>query len=326
MLRHIAWIAAAGLWSVVAMGSPAARAQTYPARPITLVVPFTPGSGIDIIARSLGQKITADWHEPIVIDNKPGASGGLGAKFVANAPPDGYTLMVTASAVAVFPALSRSKPYDPVRDFTPVARTTGASLALVVNPAKLPVTSLDGLIAAAKAKPGKLNYSSPGAGTLQHLGMELVKQELGLDIVHIPYHGAAGALTDLVAGHVDLAFLPVHTALPFTAAGKLRMLAVSTPTRSPLAPAVPTFVELGHPRLQFALWYGMFGPAKLPAAIVARWERELKSVLAEPDIESMWRKQGLSPDYAPADALETQVKDDFARWKAVGEKAGVSLD
>lgn len=321
MLRYAAWIA-----MLVAIGSSPARAEGYPARPITLVVPFTPGSGIDIIARSLGQKIGADWHEPVVIDNKPGASGGLGAKFVASAPPDGYTLMVTASAVAVFPALSRSKLYDPVRDFTPVARTTAASLALVVNPTTLPVTSLNGLIAAAKARPGKLNYSSPGAGTLQHLGMELVKQALGLDIVHVPYHGAAGALTDLVAGHVDLAFLPVHTALPFTSAGKLRMLAVSTPKRSPLAPQVPTFVELGHPTLQFALWYGVFGPRKLPAAIVAAWEHELQSALAQPDIEAAWRKQGLIPDYAPADVLEGQVKEDFARWRVVGQKAGISLD
>lgn len=321
MLRYAACLA-----MLVAIGSPPAHAEDYPARPITLVVPFTPGSGIDIIARSLAQKIVADWREPVVIDNKPGASGGLGAKFVANAAPDGYTLMVTASAVAVFPALSRSKPYDPVRDFTPVARTTAASLALVVNPTTLPVSSIDGLIAAAKARPGKLNYSSPGAGTLQHLGMELVKQELGVDIVHIPYHGAAGALTDLVAGHVDLAFLPVHTALPFTAAGKLRMLAVSTPKRSPLAPQVPTFAELGHPKLQFALWYGAFGPPKLPPAIVAAWERELRSILARPDIAASWRSQGLTPDYAPAGELERQVKDDFARWKAVGEKAGVSLD
>ncbi len=307
-------------------GAVAAHAQSYPARPITLVVPFTPGSGIDIIARSLGQKISADWGEPVVIDNKPGASGGLGAKFVSNAAPDGYTLMVTASAVAVFPALSRTPSYDPVRDFSPIARTTGASLALVANPASLPVASLDGLIAAVKAQPGKFNYSSPGAGTLQHLGMELVKQELGLDIQHVPYHGAAGALTDLVAAHVDLAFLPVHTALPFTSAGKLRMLAVSTPKRSSLAPDVPSFAELGHPQLTFALWYGMFGPPKLPPAVVDKWDRELVTVLAQPDLTEMWLKQGLVPDYAPPRELEQQVKDDFTRWQSVGRKAGVALD
>lgn len=304
----------------------AGRAQSYPTRPVNLVVPFTPGTGIDIVARSLGQKISADWGQPIVIDNKPGASGGLGAKIVSNAPPDGYTLMITASAVAVYPALSRSKPYDPVRDFTPVAMTTGASLALVVNPISVPVTSLDQFIAAVKAKPGKLNYSSPGAGTLQHLSMELIKQELGLDIVHVAYHGAAGALTDLVAGHVDLAFLPTHTALPFTSAGKLRMLAVSTPKRSPLAPDVPTFAELGHPKLVFTLWYGMFGPPKLPVAVVEKWQKELVAVLAMPDIEQMWQRQGLIPDYAPGTELARHVKEDFTRWQAVGQKAGVTLD
>ena len=311
---------------IAAFASGAARAETYPTRAITLVVPFTPGSGIDIIARSLGQKISQRWGEPVVIDNRPGASGGLGAKIVSNAAPDGYTLMVTASAVAVFPALSRKPAYDPVRDFTPVARTTAASLALVVNPTRLPVASLDRLIATAKSEPGKLNYSSPGAGTLQHLGMELVKQELGINVVHVPYHGAAGALTDLVAGHVDLAFLPVHTALPFATSGKLKMLAVSTPKRSPLAPGVPTFAELGHPKLQFALWYGMFGPPRLPPAVVDKWQRELTAVLALPDIKQSWLKQGLIPDYAPGTELEQQVKDDYARWKAVGEKAGVSLD
>jgi tripartite-type tricarboxylate transporter receptor subunit TctC len=322
MLRHCAVL---GLLVAASAVFPV-HAQTYPARPITLVVPFTPGSGIDIIARSLGQKITADWGEPVVIDNKPGASGGLGAKFVSNATPDGYTLMVTASAVAVYPALSRNPTYDPVRDFSPIARTTGASLALVVNPASLQVTSLDALITAVKAQPGKFNYSSPGAGTLQHLGMELVKQELGLDIQHVPYHGAAGALTDLVAAHVDLAFLPVHTALPFTTAGKLRMLAVSTPQRSAIAPDVPNFAELGHPQLTFALWYGMFGPPKLPPAVIDKWNHELMTVLALPDLKEMWLKQGLVPDYAPPHEVEQQVKDDFARWQAVGRKAGVSLD
>jgi len=323
MLRH----SGLALIALVAVrGALSAHAETYPARPVTLVVPFTPGSGIDIIARSLGQKVGADWGEPVVIDNKPGASGGLGAKIVSNATPDGYTLMVTASAVAVFPALSRNPSYDPVRDFSPIARTTGASLALVVNPASLAVTSLDGLIAAVKAQPGKFNYSSPGAGTLQHLGMELVKQELGLDIQHVPYHGAAGALTDLVAAHVDLAFLPVHTALPFTSSGKLRMLAVSTPKRSSLAPGVPSLAELGHPQLTFALWYGVFGPPKLPPAVVDKWQHELVRVLAMPDIKDTWLKQGLVPDYAPSPVLEQQVKDDFARWQAVGRKAGVTLD
>lgn len=311
---------------VTAFAPLSAQAQTYPTRPITLVVPFTPGSGIDIIGRSLGQKISERWGEPVVIDNKPGASGGLGAKIVSNATPDGYTLMITASAVAVFPALSRSKPYDPVRDFTPVARTTAASLVLVVNPASLPVASLDQLVAAAKSAPGKLNYSSPGAGTLQHLGTELVKQELGINIVHVPYHGAAGALTDLVAGHVDLAFLPVHTALPFATSGKLKMLAVSTARRSRLAPDVPTFVELGHPTLQFALWYGMFGPPKLPALVVEKWQHELPAVLALADLKETWLKQGLTPDYAPGSELARLIQQDYERWTEVGEKAGISLD
>lgn len=303
-----------------------ADAQSYPARPIALIVPFTPGSGIDIIARTLGQKLSERWGQPVVVDNKPGASGGLGAELVAKAPPNGYTVMVTAAAMAVLPALSKTPPYGPVRDFTAVAETTTGHLALTVNPKSLPVTSLKEFVAAAKARPGRLNYSSPGPGTLQHLGTELLKQKFGVDVIHIPYRGASGALTDLVAGQVDLAVLPVHTALPFTSTGQLRMLAVSTPERSPLAPDVPTFVELGYPHMVFELWYGVFGPPKLPPDVVATWERELAAVLAEPDIQGPWEKQGLQPHYAPSREFAPLVKREYARWREVGEKAGLTAD
>ena len=303
-----------------------AGAETYPTRPITIVVPFTPGSGIDIIARTLGQKISERWGQPVVIDNKPGASGGLGAELVSKSAPNGYTVMVTAAAFAVLPALSKKPPYDPVNDFTAIAETTTGHVALVVNAKALPVDSLKAFIAAAKAKPGQLNYSSPGPGTLQHLGTELMQQELGIMLTHIPYRGAAGALTDLVAGQVELAMLPVHTGLPFVHSGQLRMLAVATPERSPQAPDVPTFVELGYPRMTFELWYGMFGPAKLPAEIVDKWNGELKSVLTDRDIQAPLEKQGLQPRYSPQKDFAALVKSEYARWHAVGQKAHLSLD
>lgn len=309
----------------VAHGTPAA-AQAYPSRPISLIVPFTPGSGIDIVARSLGQKLSDRWGQPVVVDNKPGASGGLGAELVSKAAPSGYTFMVTAAAMAVLPALSKHPPYDPARDFTAVAETTTGHLALTVNPKVLPVSTLKDFVALAKSKPGQINYSSPGPGTLQHLGTELLKQELGIDVTHIPYRGASGALTDLVAGQVDMAVLPVHTALPFTTAGQLRMLAVSTPERSPLAPDVPTFVELGYPHMVFELWYGVFGPPGLPAEIVGKWERELAVSLAEPDIKGPWSKQGLEPRFAPSKEFAALVKSEYARWREVGEKAHLTAD
>jgi len=302
------------------------RAETYPTRPMTIVVPFTPGSGIDIIARTLGQKISERWGQPVVIDNKPGASGGLGAEIVSKSAPNGYTVMVTAAAFAVLPALSKKPPYDPVNDFTAIAGTTTAHVALVVNAKALPVASLKEFVAAAKARPGQLNYSSPGPGTLQHLSTELMQQELGVTLTHIPYRGAAGALTDLVAGQVELAVLPVHTALPFVHSGQLRMLAVSTPERSPQAPDVPTFVELGYPRMVVELWYGMFGPPKLPVDIVERWNSELRTVLTDKDIQAPLEKQGLQPRYSPAKDFAALVKNEYARWHAVGEKAHLSLD
>ncbi len=306
--------------------SAGSRAEDYPARAITLIVPFTPASGIDIIARTVAPKVSERWHQPVVVENKPGASGGIGAQLVAKAEPNGYTLLVTGPPFAVLPALSKKPPYDVGKDFTPIAETATGSLALVVSPKALPVTSLKELIAAAKAKPGKLNYSSPGPGTLQHLGMELLKQELGLDVVHVAYHGASTALTDLVAGQIEFAYLPVHSAMPFANSGQLRILAVTSPQRSKLAPDVPSFNELGYPNMNFSLWYGMFGPPGLPRAIVDKWNRELPGIIGASDTTAPWSKQGLEPLYEPPAALAKLVSGEVARWHAVAQKAGVSME
>ncbi len=309
-----------------ALGAPARAEERYPARPITMVVPYSPATGIDIVARTLAPKITERWGEAVVIDNKPGNSGNIGAAAVANAPANGYTLMTTVITFAMTPALSRTMPYDALKDFTPIAEVATGSMALAVNPTRLPVKTLDELIAAARAKPGQLNYASPGSGTPQHLGMELFKQRLGLDIVHVPYKGAAGAMNDLVGGQVEIAYLPVHTALPFAADGRLRILAVASNKRSILASDVPSFKELGYDNMDIELWYGIFGPAKLPPEIVAKWSHELADILQLPDIKDGLLKQGLAPFYAPPEALGELMTADVARWRAVVEKAGIQPD
>jgi tripartite-type tricarboxylate transporter receptor subunit TctC len=314
------------LIAAVALALAARAADPYPSRPITMIVPYTPGTGIDIVARTLGPKLTDRWGQAVVVDNRPGNSGNIGAHAVATAPPDGYTLMTTVITFAMTPALTKTLPYDPIRDFTPIVKVATGSMALAVNPTKLPVKSLAELIAAARERPGKLNYASPGNGTPQHLSMELFKQRLGIDIVHVPYKGAAGAMQDLVGGQVEIAYLPVHTALPFAAAGKLRILAVAGKTRSMLAPDAPSFKELGYDDMDIELWYGIFGPARLPAEIVAKWSAELAAVLDLDDVKEALLKQGLVPSFEPSQALGKLMRDDVARWRAVVEKAGIQPD
>ncbi len=234
--------------------------------------------------------------------------------------------MTTVITFAMTPALSRTMPYDALKDFTPIAEVATGSMALAVNPAKLPVKSLAELIAAARARPGQLNYASPGNGTPQHLGMELFKQRLGIDIVHVPYKGSAGAMNDLVGGQVEIAYLPVHTALPFAADGRLRILAVAGNKRSILAADVPSFKELGYDNMDIELWYGIFGPAKLPPEITAKWAHDLAEILDLADVKDGLMKQGIVPLFAPSAALGALMAADVARWRAVVEKAGIQPD
>ena len=314
-----------GLLSALAIGtvSTAAVAQDYPTHRITIIVPFTAGSAFDIVARVVAQKVQDKWGQPVVVENKPGASGSIGTDFVAKAAPDGYTLLVTGSPHSLHKTLIKSLRYDPVTDFTPLGVLATGAVALVVNPNVFPVKSLDELIAAAKAQPGKLNHSSPGIGTLQHLGMELFKQQLGINVLHVPYRGQSRAITDLVAGQVQMTYLPVNSAMPLVRAGKLRMLAVASSKRSPLAPDVPSLSELGHPTLDFMLWFGFFAPAKLPADIQQKWEKELAAIAEMPDVDKALENKGLIPTYMDSKATAAWLQSEIARWKAVVDKAGL---
>jgi tripartite-type tricarboxylate transporter receptor subunit TctC len=301
-----------------------ASAQAYPSRPITLVVPYTPGTGIDIIARTVGPKVSERWGQPVVVDNKPGASGNIGAALVAKAQPDGYTLMVTVNTFTITPALYQNIPYDPIKDFTTIGRVTNGNVALVTNSSALPVKTLDELVSAAKTR--KLNYSSPGNGTPQHLAIELLKQRLKIDVLHVPYKGAAQALTDLLGGQVQLAVLPVHTALPHAKAGKLNVIAVSGERRSVLAPDSPSFAELGLKNLDIDLYFWFAGPAGVPREIVQKWNQELAAVLALPDVRETFTRQGMVPAHSSPDEIARQIAADVQRWKKFIAETGIKAD
>ncbi|MBI3372367.1 MAG: tripartite tricarboxylate transporter substrate binding protein [Betaproteobacteria bacterium] len=303
-----------------------AQAQAYPSRPITLVVPYTPGTGIDIIARTLGPRITQRWGQPVVVDNKPGASGNIGADVVAKAKPDGYTLMVTVNTFVITPALFKNLPYDPVADFATVGKVATGNVALVVNPTALPVRTLEELKTAARSQPGKFSYSSPGNGTPQHLAVELLKQRLGVDFLHVPYKGAAGALTDLLGGQVQLAILPVHTALPHFKAGKLAVIAVSGERRSVLAPDLPSFAELGLDNLAIDLYFWIAGPAGTPREVILRWNQEVASILQLPEVRDSLLKQGLVPSPGTPEEIAEQIRSDVDRWKKFIAETGIKAD
>jgi tripartite-type tricarboxylate transporter receptor subunit TctC len=304
----------------------AGLAQDYPSRPITFVVPATPGSGPDVVARTVGQKLSERLKQPVVVDNKPGASGNIGAALVAKAAPDGYTLMVTINNFVITPALYKSLPYDPVADFSTISRLAVGNLALVANPRVLPVRSLNEFADHARANPGKLNYGSPGNGSPIHLAMELLKQKLRLEVVHVPYKSMGGFMNDLLGGQVQMSIIPVHTALPHSKANRLNVIAVSGENRSVLAPDLPTFGELGLKDLDIELYYWIAGPAGMPRDIVQKLNQEAVSILALPEVRDGLLKQGMIPASSTPDAMAALVKADVARWKKLVDEAKIVAD
>ncbi|MGB7541384.1 MAG: tripartite tricarboxylate transporter substrate binding protein [Burkholderiales bacterium] len=303
----------------------AAAADTYPARVVQIVVPFTPGTGADILSRTLGPKLAERWNVGVVVDNRQGASGNIGAELVARAAPDGYTLLCTATTFGTNPAVNHKLPYDPIRSFEPVVLIATNVAAVVVN-SGLPVKSVRELIDLAKARPGKLYYASPGNGTPQHLAMELLKLRAHIDIVHVPYKGTGGALADLVGGHVQVMVVPLQTAAPYVHGGKLRMLGVMSAERSPAFPDVPTLKEEGVPDIEVDTWYGMLAPAGTPADVVAKINAGVNALLQQPDVRELLAKQGLTPGGGPPERFGKLLKADVARWARVVAEAGIKAD
>ena len=304
----------------------AQTSPTFPTRAVTLVVPFTPSSGSDIIARIIAPKLAARWGQPVVVDNKPGASGNLGAKQVASAAPDGHTLLMAINSFTMTPAVYKSMPFDAATDFTPVAKLAEAGYTFAVN-TNLPVKDMASLIAYAKKNEGKLNYASPGNGTPQHLAMELFKSGAGVNLVHVPFKGIQGALTDLMGGQVEMMFATVHSMRPPVESGKVRALAVTGITRNPLAPDVPTFREQGITYMDSVdAWYAVLAPARTPAVLVARLNKDFIEVMNSDDVKAALGKQGLSIKTSTPAQLEAIIKGDLARWKKVVTDAGISAD
>jgi len=303
---------------------PAGAQAQYPDRPIKLVVPFTPGTGIDILARVWGQKLQERLKVPVVIENRPGASGNIGTEAVAKAPADGYTLLVTATTLVQSAVLFKTVPYDP-KALTPIGLAAIGNLSLVAHPS-VPARTVGELVALAKSQPGKLNYATPGNATPHHLAMELLKLQFGLNLVHVPYKGTAGAVTDLLSGQIQLMFLPVHVALPLVKAGKLNMLASGGAQRAPATPEVPSLAESGVKDIDVDIWYALLGPAGLPGDVVQLLNRELAEILRDPETRAGLLKQGLSPATGTPAELAKLIEADLERWGRVVREARISAD
>ena len=323
-LRRKGMRALAGIALLVAFAPSVAQAP-YPNRPIRIVVPYTAGTGIDILARATGQKLSERLKTAVVVENRPGASGNIGTEAVAKAAPDGYTLLMTASTHVTNAALQSNVPYDPAKSFAPIGPTAVGNLALVVHPS-VPAKSVQELVALAKAEPGKLNYASPGSGTPHHLAMELFKLHFNVDLTHVPYKGTAGAVQDLLGGQVQVMFLPVHVALAQVQAGKLRMLAAGGARRSPVTPDVPSLADEGVTDIDVDIWYAMLGPAGLAKEQVALLNSEMNAILADPDVRESLQKQGLNPTPGKPEDLARMIDTDLERWTKIVRAAHIKAD
>ena len=322
MLRYLTMLLL-GLFA--ALSWPAASfSQPYPSRPITMMVPYSAGSGVDILGRILATNLSSRLGQPMIVDNKPGAGSAIGTDAVAKSQPNGYTLMLTTNVLPVLPALYKNVPFDPVTDFSHISKVATGSMALVVNPAALPVKSLDELVAKVRAEPGKLNYGSAGKGTPHHLGMELLKQQLGLDIVHVTYRGATGTLNDLLGGQIPMAMFPVNVVLPHVKEKKLAVLAVSGKGRSTLAPDAPSFDELGLKNLDIDIYYLISGPAKLPREITTQLNSAIAGAVK--DVATQLLDLGLVAESSTPEAVTALVETDVARWKALVVQANITAD
>jgi tripartite-type tricarboxylate transporter receptor subunit TctC len=310
----------------LALASSQAFAQTYPSRPVRVMVGFAPGGPNDIIARAYSAQLAEGLGQPFVVENRTGAAGNLAAEAVARAAPDGHTLMLGSTGTnAVNPSLYAGLPFDPVRDLAPVSVVATSPSALAVHP-KVAAHSVRELIALAKAQPGKLTYASAGSGSSQHLSAELFKQAAGVDMVHVPYKGAAPGITDLLAGQVDLSFAPVANVVPYAKAGKLRLLAVTGASRSGFAPGVPTVAESGVPGFDVTTWYAVFATAGTPAPIVERLNAELGKVSRSPKLREQLAGLGIDTAASASPAEARAYRDaEVERWgklvRALGVKA-----
>ncbi len=312
--------------ALLGFGTTGASAQTWPAKPVRIIVPFAPGGTADTLGRLVAQKLTESLKENFVVENRAGAGGMIGSELVARAAPDGYTLVVSGVAThCIAPALQKNLPFDPLRDFTHIALFGGPPGVLVIHPS-LPVKDLRQFIAYAKAEGGKLAYGSPGNGTQGHLIAEQLKQVTGIEMTHVPYKGASLAVADLIAGHVPVTSTTLTTAATQIKAGRARALVVSSAKRVPDFPDVPTFGELGHPELSASIWFSLSGPAGVPPEVVNRLNAEVRRVLSLPDVRERFRPEGIEPGDLDPQQFAAYMAAEVKRWAPVVHASGAKAD
>jgi tripartite-type tricarboxylate transporter receptor subunit TctC len=320
------FVLAAGVAAAILAACPcAAQVGAYPAKTIRLVVPFPPGAGTDAVARYVAQKLGEAMPATIVVDNRSGAGGAIGAAEVARAEPDGYTLLFVASPFTTVAAASKNAGYDPVKQFVAVAPIAAGPLVFLVN-ADFPAQSMRDFLALAREKPGKLNYGSAGTGSVNHLALELLKVRAGVDIVHVPYKGIAPATVDLLSGQIQAITASIPAALPFIAQHKLRALAVTGPQRSPLLPDVPSWKEAGVENAEVVNYWGIVAPAGTPQAVIDRLNAAVRSVLARPDSKDRLEREGSEVIADRPERLAALIETDLARWKKLIVEAKLTLD
>jgi tripartite-type tricarboxylate transporter receptor subunit TctC len=317
------------LWSaslIIALGSPcAATAETYPAKPVRIVVPYAPGGAVDIVARAVAQELTKRFGQTVLVDNRTGAGGNIGSDAVAKSAPDGYTLLMASPANTINPSLYAKMPYDPMRDLVPIA-LIGSVPAVLIASRALPVQNVKQLVALAKAQPGALTYGSGGSGSTEHLAGEMFKSLAHVEILHVPYKGGAQVMTDLLGGQIALMFVNQLAALPPVTTGKVKALAVASAERSEALPQVPTFAEAGYPELVVSVWWGVMGPAAMPKELVAQVNREIVAALSSPEMKERLKTLSAKPIGGTPDAFARFFGEETARWAKVVKASGARVD
>lgn len=317
-LRHV--LRLAGIVGIAAYAAstaaPASAQAPFPSKPITLVVPFAPGGGNDILARLIAPKMSQQLGQPVIIENKPGAGGNLGADYVAHATPDGYTLVIASSQVTMNPYLDMKVPFNIERDFEPVGRIGSVPLMLVSNTTQ-PYKTLKEFVDFTRANPGKVSYSSPGPGTPQHLAGEVFAKLNKTDLLHVPYRGTGPSISDLMGNQVQVSFATFASAIQYVKAGKLRALGIAGQRRTPLMPDLPTFAEAGLKGYDVELWYSLLAPAKTPRAVVDKLNSALLAALKSPELSDQFTRQGFEVKGSTPDELKTYISHELARWQRV---------
>ena len=316
---------ACGALALLLTASAGAATQGYPTKPVRMVIAFAPGGGTDVIGRIIGQKLSESWSVPVVIDNRPGAGSIVGTEIVAKALPDGYTIQTVSMSHALNVALYRKLPYDPIRDFAHVILIARAPNVLVAHPS-LPAKSVKELIALAKSRSGKLNFSSSGTGGVSHLSMEMFRSVAGIDVVHVPYKGAGPAMTALLSGEVQLMMATTPVALAQIKANRVRPIAISSRKRSSLAPDLPTIAEAGFPNFETDTWYGVLAPVRTPAPIVKRLNSDIGQLLKSRDVQAQLEQQGAEVAGGTPQEFGAFAEAEVARWSKVVRAAGIELN